>query len=103
MNSSYMRSQSSAGWEENPEVQNRTQDLARRILGELGTPKEWAEILDLKGEFADRTIRCWITGEKPIPNARLIWIADGVDILLKRQRQIELSVFELREILKRGK
>lgn len=82
-----------------PKVQNRTQQVCKRALRDLGTPKAWADALQLKGDFADRTIRAWANGEKVIPEFRLIWILDAADLFFRDNASLQIAIFDERQLI----
>lgn len=85
-------------------LQNRSQAVCRRALLTLGTPKEWATALGLSGEFADRTIRAWASGETKIPEKRIMLILDAADLFFRNSAELQIEIFDARkEILKGGR
>ena len=99
MTTLYLKHRVNEGPKTDPQVQKRAQEICQKILNTLGSPKEWAELLELKGEWADRTIRAWINGEKSIPESRIIWILDGADFFLKDIKFLDLSIIDIRQKL----
>ena len=103
MTTLYLKHRVNEGPKTDPQVQKRAQEICQKILNTLASPKEWAELLELKGEWADRTIRAWMNGEKNIPESRIIWILDGADVFLKEIKMLELHLMDVRnQVFKRG-
>lgn len=85
-------------------LQNRSQAVCRRALMTLGSSKEWATALGLSGEFADRTIRAWASGETKIPEKRIMLILDAADLFFRNSAELQIEIFDARkDILKGGR
>lgn len=83
---------------------NCPQSVCRRALLTMGATAEWASILGLSGDLAERTIKAWAEGKCQIPDKFIILIIDAADLLFDNSSEMQMDLFAARkEILKRGK